>query len=95
MSLLDSETPPEGKALADALRLGQLKSAVLNGANANTNIALAGAAVGDRIVSCVEYVAGVPTTDRTAATSVTSAGNIQCTASTAGNKLVVLWADVT
>lgn len=68
-----------------------LKSAVVNGANANTSITVTGIKFADVIASVIEYASGVPTTDRTAATSVYAADTIRCTASTAGNKLVVLY----
>jgi hypothetical protein len=67
------------------------KIEILDGAGADTDIAITGIAVGDTIGSAIEYVAGVPTTDRTATTAVTSAGNIQCSAATTGNVLLVEW----
>jgi hypothetical protein len=59
---------------------------VVSGAAANTNIAVTGAKVGDH-VTVVAFTAGVPAIPTGA--KVTSAGNIQCTSSTAGATLVV------
>ena len=75
-------------------------NAVVPGANANTNIAVAGIKPGDVIVNCVELAgpgeaAGqAAATDRTAQTSITSTGNIQVTVATntsADRRLLVQW----
>ena len=79
-----------------------LKEAVVNGAAANTDIAVAGIKPADIIVGVLEYAApavatGKAVTDRTAQTSITSAGNIQVTAATnanADNVLVVKYYSV-
>lgn len=74
-----------------------LTSAVVAGTTADTDIAVAGIGVKDELVSVLEFAAGVPT-DRTATTSITSAGNIQCTVDTSGDTLVVFympWVDST
>lgn len=62
--------------------------AVVAGAAADTNIAVSGIATDDVITEAIEFAAGVPT-DRTATTSITSAGNIQCSVDTTGDTLVV------
>lgn len=80
-----------GSAAAMIKELQGLTQTLVNGAAANTNIAVSGITTEDTIVSVIEYIAGVPTNDRTAATSITSNGNIQCTAATTSNKLIVLW----
>lgn len=70
------------------------KTTLVTGANANTNIAVAGIKKGqDALVSVIEVPASAALVDRTAACSITSDGNIQCTASTAGNQLIVFWTD--
>ena len=66
------------------------KVEVLAGAAADTDIAITGIEVGDTLGSVLEFAAGVPT-DRTATTSVTSDGNIQCSVITTGDVLVVEW----
>lgn len=69
----------------------ELKFNVVSGANANTNIAISGIKRNSLLVTVIEIPASSAVTDRTATTSVTSDGNIQCTASTAGNQLLVVW----
>jgi hypothetical protein len=71
-----------------------LKTVVVDGAAADTNIPIAGIAVADEIQSVIHYDTGVPA-DITAEVSITSAGNIQVdTTVTTGNKLVVTYYDV-
>jgi hypothetical protein len=60
------------------------------GAAANTNIAVAGIKRRDLLLSVIENAAGT-LTDRTATTSITSDGNIQCTVDTTGDQLLVYW----
>ena len=81
-------TAHAGHALKE---LQSLKTEVLDGAAAVTNIAVTGIAVGDTIQSAVMYAAGVPS-NVTAEVSITSAGNIQlATTDSTSNKLVVNW----
>lgn len=72
-----------------------IKSAAVAGASANTNMAITGIATEDKLISVIEIATttGIPT-DRTSTSSITSAGNIQCTADTSSDKLIVLWLDV-
>jgi hypothetical protein len=77
----------KGKALTS---LASLKTQVLDGAAADTDIAVTGAQVGDVIQSAIMYAAGVPS-DVTDQASFTSAGNLQVTVSTASNKIVLAW----
>ena len=71
---------------------GGLKFNKLAGANADTDIAVAGIEVSSTIVFCLELATtSNDPTDRTATTSVTSKGNIQCSASTASDSLLLLW----
>jgi hypothetical protein len=68
------------------------KTAIVTGVAANTNMAIAGLSMDDTILSAIQVagtVAAAPI-DRTAATSITSAGNIQCTAATNGTTGAVL-----
>lgn len=70
------------------------KTVVLDGAAANTNIAVAGIKAGDVIQSAIMYAAGVPS-DITSTVHITSAGNVQATGSTAGNKIVFTYYSLT
>jgi hypothetical protein len=68
-------------------RTPDLTTVVVAGANANTNIAVAGIKTTDQLVSVVELpgvgeAAGQVPVDRTAVTAITSAGNIQATVAT-------------
>ena len=86
-----------------------MRIAVVPGAAADTNIAITGIQTRDLIINVqdidltVSGGAGDPVddpvdvdvaqVDRTATTTITSAGNIQCSVSTAGALLFILWAD--
>ncbi len=83
-----------------------LKFTVVNGAAANSNIAITGIATADKIVGVAKLdftlTEGTPNTrawdasDLTSEASVTSAGNIQLdTTDTTGEVLLVLWLDIT
>lgn len=73
--------------------LQRLKTKVVSGAAAATNIALTGIATDDTIQSVVMFAAGVPS-DVTAEATVASAGNIQLsTTDSTGNQLVVSFWD--
>lgn len=81
-----------------------VKVNVVAGAAANTNIAITGIATADKLVSVIEYAAPeeaagtVAVFDRTAQSSITSAGNFQVTVATNTNaqrRLVVTWLDIT
>lgn len=71
------------------------------GAGASTNIAITGITTSDVLLCVVEVVdpasAATPVLiDRSATTSITSAGNIQCTSATnttANHRLLVIWQD--
>lgn len=71
-----------------------IKSATVAGASANTNMAVTGIVTTDVLISVIEIATtnGIPT-DRTATTSITSDGNIQCTVATDSDKLIVLYLD--
>lgn len=78
-----------------------LKSAVVAGALADTNIAVAGLALGDTLVSVVEHpgpgeAAGQVAVDRTAQASVFADGQLRvsvATNTTADRRLVVIFHD--
>jgi hypothetical protein len=76
---------------------GRLKMTVVNGAAANTNIAVAGIKPEDKVWKVLEFVtaAAIATlADRTSVLTVISDGNIQFSVVTTGNALVVIWLDV-
>lgn len=65
------------------------------GASADTNITITGIQTTDIIISAVEINATTGAwTDRTAATSITAANTVQCTASTSGNFVHVIYMDL-
>lgn len=97
---------PEGvdlTALEDqvkALEARQVKTAVVNGAAADTNIAIAGLVKADELVSVVRLDLGAEekfkgAEDLTAEAKITSDGNIQLdTTNTTGDKLLVTYVDI-
>lgn len=78
-----------------------LRYVVTAGANANTNIPITGIKTTDVLKMVVEFVdsaaaATAVIIDRGATTTITSDGNIQCTAATnttANHRLLVVWID--
>lgn len=79
------------RSLYKTLRELQLRKLnAVAGAAANTNIALAGAKVGDTILSAVNLTDGVDIP--LANISVTSAGNVRITTDTAAKKILIDWA---
>lgn len=84
-------------------RMPDLTTVVVAGAAANTNIAVAGISTRDQLVSVIELpgvgeAAGQVPVDRTAQTTITSAGNIQVSVATntsADRRLIVTYWDVT
>ncbi len=73
-----------------------IKSAIVAGASADTNIAIAGIALEDTLiaVSHISTTASVATiVDALATTNITSAGNIQNTGDTSSDSLMVLYHD--
>lgn len=99
--LLGSETNLDilaGKtgSLYNVLReLQGLSFTVVNGANADTNIAVSGIVTTDTLLAVLEFTIsggnlnGI--NNKTSTSSITSAGNIQCTDSTATSRLIVVW----
>ncbi len=79
----------KGRAINE---LQSVRTQVVDGANPDTDIAVTDITLDDTLESVMEFAAGVPT-DRTATCSITSAGNIQCSVSTTGDKLIVRWWD--
>lgn len=73
--------------LASAVRqLQGLTTVVVDGAAADTDIAVAGLGAEDHIQSVVMYASGVPSV---LTPSAQSAGNVQFESETTGNKLVI------
>lgn len=96
LNTIDTTGLPDKAAASIGAALGELQRLKLSigaGAGANTNIAIAGIALVDTLVAVIEVPANAALVDRTATTTITSAGNIQCSATTAGNQVLVLWRD--
>lgn len=90
-----SQKPTQEAVVAAVKEVQRLKQVVVAGAGANTNIAIAGIALADVLVGVVELVPATPAlVSRTATTTITSAGNIQCSVSTVGSQLIVTYFDV-
>lgn len=89
---------PIGTEIAAAIReLQGLRFTLVAGAAAATNIAVAGIAVADTLVSVLRFDVDTTLRDITDVTSeaaIRSAGNIQLTTTvTTGDKLLVIWID--
>lgn len=70
----------------------RIGSALVAGANADTNIAIAGIKTTDQLICVWESATSTALfTDRTATSSISSDGNIQCTDATSSDVLLVLW----
>lgn len=66
--------------------------ALVDGADADTNIAVTGIKEGDDLLMVLEFATSTnDPTDRSATCSITSDGNIQCTVATTSDKLFVCW----
>lgn len=77
-----------GSAAMMIRELQGLTTVVVDGAAANTSIAVSGLGARDTIQSAIMYAAGVPS-DIKASASIFSAGNVRFSVSTAGNKVVL------
>jgi len=74
----------------------RLGSAMVAGAAANTDIAIAGINVADELLAVWELATSTALpTDRTATSAILTAGNIQCTDATDSDVLLVLWVSTT
>jgi len=80
--------PVAASALKAAARTFVLKQNVLAGAGANTNIAVSGIALTDRVVGVYNVTDSVMNTF-----TITSAGNIQSVTDTTGDTLLLTWED--
>ena len=66
--------------------------ALVSGAAADTNIAIAGIKTTDQLICVVESATSTAIlTDRTSTSSITSDGNIQCSVATDSDTLLVFW----
>lgn len=91
MTDLGSQFGVAGTGINDKLpealnELQGLTTLVVDGAAANTNIAVGGLGATDHVQSVVQYAAGVPSV---LTPSAQTAGNLQFASATTGNKLVV------
>tara|TARA_Y100000004_G_scaffold78964_1_gene88827 strand:+ start:153 stop:806 length:654 start_codon:yes stop_codon:yes gene_type:complete len=83
-------TTTSGRAADQAAALADIQIVLVDGAAADTNIAITGIQTHDDIVFCFESATSTAVfTDRTSTTSITSDGNIQCTVDTSSDKLLV------
>lgn len=74
------------------IKAGLIKSALVTGAAADTNITVTGIKKGDHLIIVLESAAtSALLTDRTATTTITAADTIQCSVDTSTDKLVVFW----
>ena len=70
----------------------RIRSAVVNGGNANANIPVPGILAGDSIASVVEFETGTNNpTDRTAGADIAADGQIRINVATNNDRLHVLW----
>lgn len=94
MKQLGSQFGSGGTGLYDGtlrkalLELQSLKTVVIDGAAADTDIAVAGIKTTDTIQSAIMYDAGVPS-DVKANVAITAAGKVQTDVSTASKKIVL------
>ena len=73
-----------------------LRFELLNGVGADTNMATADITTGDEIVFAISTLDGdAVCTDQTAAMSIPTDGNVQCTNAIATSNLLLLWNDLT
>lgn len=86
-----ARTGREKTAPQVAVRGASANVDLVAGAGANTNIAIAAIRRGDILTKVIEVPAAAALVDRTAVASITSDGNIQLTAATTGNQLLVFW----
>jgi hypothetical protein len=72
-----------------------IRAEIAAGGSADTNMAIAGIATSDLLI-CVASIHSTTGawTDRTANSSITSAGNVQCDESTTGEYIFVVWMDL-
>lgn len=81
-----------GVRLTKAVAHCHLGAALLTGANADTNIAVAGIKMTDEILLCWETATSTALfTEQTADTTITSDGNIQCGNATNNDILLLVW----
>ena len=79
----------DGKAVG-AQRRPEIKSALADGAAANTDITVTGIAAGDELIGVVS-LDGTSSSDLLSAAAIHAADTIQITSSTASGKLLILW----
>ena len=85
-------TTTTGSAADQAAALADVQIVLVSGAGADTDIAVTGIQTQDDLVFCFESATSTALfTDRTSTTSITSDGNIQCSAITSDDTLLVGW----
>jgi len=77
---------------ADQMSSPMIEADLVEGALANTNMATTGIKTGDSLICAVEIATTTGAwTDRTDTTSITSDGNVQCTAATTDDTMLLMW----
>lgn len=95
LTVIDTALPASQRTSQEQVKqaareLQGLRQVVVQGAGANADIAVAGAAVGDVIVGVVESNAGA-LTDRTGVSTFSAAGILHVNAVTTGHGLIVTY----
>lgn len=77
---------------ADQQASPMIEGDLVDGAGANTAIAVSGIMLKDTLISCIEIaVTTGALTDRTDTTTITANGEIKCSAATDSDQLMVMW----
>lgn len=77
---------------ADQQSSPMIEADLVDGAAADTNMATTGIKTGDSLICAVEIATTTGAwTDRTDTTSITSDGNVQCTAATTNDTMLLMW----
>lgn len=90
---IPGQSGPGIRDLAVIQELQGLKISLVVGAAADTNISISAIRTIDTLVAVIEFSASFNPVNQSAATSITSNGNIQCTNNSTGNRLLVFWFD--
>jgi len=96
---LEGQTQDAKNSIANVIKeLQGLKVSLVDGATADTNIAVSGITTEDTLVSVIGFdpdnaTAADQVKDFTGNTSITSNGNIQTSVDTSGYDLLVIWFD--
>jgi len=77
---------------ADQQASPMIEGDLVDGANAETNIAVSGIKTGDSLICAIEIATSTGAlTDRTDTFSITSDGNVQCSVATNSDQIMLMW----